>query len=95
MVIKCLRLRIFSPKNKVGTTKHVYAGKGKKFTQVGVDDILQQIADGLEKKYPGEEYECVEIGDGAFNFVWRASLPGETGEPKHDLAEGTEQASIA
>lgn len=90
-----IRIIICQPgkKTKVRTIRK-WAGKEKPtgdnhntphmlFTEKGVDHILQEVSDKLEKELPELDFRLVELGVGEFNLI---------GEVRHEgNAEGDEQ----
>jgi hypothetical protein len=69
-VAKRIEVRIFAPGNKTSHAIHLRAGDGRGFTQEGIDLILENCANDIEKKMPAEEYRLVELSENRFNFVW-------------------------
>ena len=68
---KCIRIRIFNEENRGSTLRTLHAEPGKGFTEKTVDNILDQVAEDLERRFPVHEYSLVPLGQGHFNFVWR------------------------
>ena len=69
-IAKRIEVRIFAPGNKTSHAIHLFAGDRKAFTQQGIDSILENCANDIEKRFPGEEYRLVELTGNRFNFVW-------------------------
>jgi hypothetical protein len=69
VIHKRLRIKIVDADGKSHLTV-LRAGAGKCYTEANVDTILEQIAEGLEKNNPAQEYRLIEVGPGAFNFVF-------------------------
>lgn len=42
---------------------------GKRLTAAGIDALLEQEAERVEKWFPGREFRLVSLRDGNFNFV--------------------------
>lgn len=70
-VWKVVTVRIFNPGNASHRTIRRRADKGQGFADAAVDDILDGVAEHLEKYFPEHDYRLVPIGSGEFNFVWR------------------------
>jgi hypothetical protein len=65
-----LVLKIFAPGNKkVLATKIYKAGKGHVFNEDGVQRILEDMGDQLERQLPGQDFRLVELSGGRFNFI--------------------------
>jgi len=77
---KIVTVKTFTPENKVRFTKHFRARPGFCFTAADVDKILDSVADQIEQRFPGHNYEMVEVGDGCFNFVWRGQSRAPAGQ---------------
>ena len=69
-LVRRLTIKIFQPDGLSHVTRIVRAPAGKHFPEHGVDGVLDEIAEEIERRAPGVEYRLVEIGDkGCFNFV--------------------------
>jgi hypothetical protein len=70
--IRRIRVKIFSPGNKGFMRKTLAAAPGQAFTEAGIERILDQVAETIDKLHPAHEYSMVQVDVDAFNFVWRA-----------------------
>lgn len=68
---KKITVRTFNEGNKRPFVKTFLARPGFGFTEEEVDKYLQHVSEEIEKRFPGHEYELVELTGGHFNFVWR------------------------
>jgi hypothetical protein len=67
---KMLVMKVFAPDNKkVQETRIFKAVKGHVFNEGGIQRCLDDMADYLEKKYPGQDFRLVELSGGRFNFI--------------------------
>lgn len=65
-----LTLKVFGLGNKkVLHTKICKAAKGHVFNEDGIQRILEEMADVLERQLPNQEFRLVELGHGRFNFI--------------------------
>lgn len=71
--IKTVIVKVFEPGNKVCRTRRCAALKGQRWTEHGIQQLLEFIASEIEVAMPLEEYELVELGAAAFNFVHRGA----------------------
>ena len=69
-IAKRIQIRLFAPGNQKSNCIHLHAGPRKAFTREGIEAILENCANDLEQKFPGEEYRLVELAKDSFNFVW-------------------------
>lgn len=96
-----LTLKIFAAGNKkVLHTKICKAAKGHVFNEDGIQRILEEMADVLERQLPQQEFRLVELGHGRFNFIneTKAEEPDErilfrtsvlpSSEPEHPESRG-------
>ena len=67
--LKRIMVKVFAPGNKKYRRVIIRANAGKAIPPSGVESTLKQMADAVEKTYPGQEYHLVPVGVGAFNFV--------------------------
>jgi hypothetical protein len=69
--IKSITVKIFPPrdsKEKLYVKTHTAPAR-RIFLDDGVDDLLKQYADYIEKRWPGVDYKLVNVGPRAYNFV--------------------------
>lgn len=64
-----IKVRVFEPGNKRHHDEVYKVAPGKMFTERGVDLVLAQVAEELERRMPLEEYRLVPIAGGQFNFI--------------------------
>jgi uncharacterized protein YejL (UPF0352 family) len=65
-----LTLKVFALGNKkVLHTKVCKAAKGHVFNEDGIQRILEEMSDVLERQLPQQEFRLVELGHGRFNFI--------------------------
>jgi hypothetical protein len=70
-IFKAVHLKIFFPGNKKAHRQTVRAPYGQAFNAEGIERLLRDAADQIEKKWPTEQYALVALGPSSFNFVWR------------------------
>jgi hypothetical protein len=70
---KAIQIKVFSPQNKRSALQVHRAPFGKGISADGIDMILAQTAEKIERIWPSEEYGLVTLGPTSFNFVWRNS----------------------
>jgi len=68
--VKKLTIKMFAPDNRTHKTIILAVGKGKVFARGGEFNVLSNVADSLETQFPNDEFRMVQVGKGAFNFVW-------------------------
>lgn len=84
-IAKFVRIRIFDGGNKTSRTRNIHAPRGSSFTESGIQGLLEQTADNLEKARPHLSYRLVELSPSSFNFI----VDGEVSPvPSDSLAEG-------
>lgn len=69
MIIRSLKVKVFRVGNKGFVVQTNHAGQKKHFTADGIEKMLAQYAEQIEKNMPNEEYKLVQVGRGEFNFV--------------------------
>jgi hypothetical protein len=72
-LFKAIQVKVFSPANKRSCLQVHRAPQGQGISAQGIDTILAQTAEKIERTWPSEEYGLVAIGPTSFNFVWRKS----------------------
>lgn len=75
-LFKAVHIKVFHPGNKRHALQVHRAPHGRGINAHGIDVLLANTAEKIEKTWPGQEYSLVPIGPTTFNFVWRS--PGET-----------------
>jgi hypothetical protein len=70
---KTVTIRIFNIGNGGKTTRKFHAAQGKVYSEADIDDLVERVAEDLERRLPQEEYSLVQVGPASFNFVWRGS----------------------
>jgi hypothetical protein len=53
------------------------APANKGFTADGIEQILEAAEKYAEKRYPNADFRLVEIGPGAFNFIYAGERPSK------------------
>jgi hypothetical protein len=56
-------------------TRRRIAPAGQLITPAGIDGILEQEAEIVERFYPGSEFRLVALRDGNFNFIQTKAAP--------------------
>lgn len=70
---KSVVVKVFRPGNRMIERRLVLrAPAGKVWTEAGVQQQLEKVADMVDHAFPGEVYEMVELNSREFNIVWRA-----------------------
>lgn len=69
-VFKLVIVRVFNIGNKGSYVTRHRARPGHGISEEAIDKRLEQVADQIEKRFPGHEYRMVEVGEAQFNFVW-------------------------
>ena len=77
---KLVLMRVFNIGNKGSYVTRHRARPGHVITEEAVDKLLDQVADQIEKRFPEQEYEMVEVGEAQFNFVWRGRREAPAGQ---------------
>lgn len=70
--IKRLRVKIFLPGNSKFARRTFAARPGCVLTEDGIDQILDFLAEEVEKLFADHEYQVVQVAPDQFNFVWRS-----------------------
>ena len=66
-----LRLKVFGVDNKSHKLRVLQPKtRGTYWDSKGVDAILHEVAEDLERRFPAYKYKLVPIGPYAFNFVF-------------------------
>lgn len=78
ILLKRITVKVFAPGNKQSTLQAFMAQSGEGITPEGIENILNDIAEQIDKHWPDEEYGLVAMGQGAFNFVWRKKKEQES-----------------
>jgi hypothetical protein len=68
---RSVTVRVFNVGNDGKTTRKFFANPGHGFNEEGIDNLLEKVADDLERRLPNEQYSLVQVGPASFNFVWR------------------------
>lgn len=77
-----LAIKVFDLGNKRATHRRITPKPGHHWNDKGVDEVLDHIAEDLEKRFPAEEFRVVQVGPGAYNFI-------HAGKHELDLGAGT------
>jgi hypothetical protein len=72
--------RVFNEENRGSTVRRIRAGQGKGFTGRAIENMLDEISEDLEKRFPAFEYSLVPLGEAHFNFVWRGYRVAPVGQ---------------
>lgn len=64
-----LTIRVFNLGNKGATKRRITPKPGHHWNDKGVDEVLDHLAEDLEKRFPAEEFRLVQVGPGAYNFI--------------------------
>lgn len=70
--IKRLRVKIFLPGNSKFARRTFAARSGCVLTENGIDQVLDFLAEEVEKSFPEHEYQLLQVAPDQFNFVWRS-----------------------
>jgi hypothetical protein len=85
---------VFEPGNVKAATRNFRAPAKKQWNRQGIDELLENIAAHIEKRWPTHEYRLVEVGPAAFNFVWdHEKLPPSSASPSSTIAMSSAIAS--
>lgn len=84
-------IKIFQPGNKKCELLKRKAPRGHGWTDDQIDETLMLIAGDLEKQHPGEDFECVKLGEARYNIVHRAKTDERF--RRRDAVPVSEQAS--
>lgn len=71
ILLKSVRLRVFNVENHGHTTRVLRAGAGNGYPEGTVDRILEEVTDDLDRRFPDDDFEMVQVAHDAWNFVWR------------------------
>jgi hypothetical protein len=74
---KSVSVKVFHPGNKKFKRVIFRADPKMGWLDEGVDQILDTIAINLEKQFPMFDYQMVQVGPNAFNFVCRGERKPE------------------
>jgi hypothetical protein len=78
--IRCVHVKIFAPHNRGFGRKVFRASPHCFFTEKGIDDLLEKVAEWIEQLHPEHEYSMVQIAADQFNFVWRSEKTASRAE---------------
>lgn len=70
-IVKAIHITVFQPGNKRPAREVHHAPPGRGISALGIDTILAQTSDKIERTWPTEDYGLVALGRTSFNFVWR------------------------
>jgi hypothetical protein len=90
--LKQLRIKVFQPGNTSCKQHRLHVPKGMIVKPGGEFDVLGRIADDLERTFPTEEFEMIEVGRGAYNFVHKGKRPID---PANILVGGLRLGEVA
>lgn len=68
---------------------------GKALLPAGVDKLLEQEAERLERFCPGREFRLVPLANGTFNFIEMSKEEAELRERRSELRDGCSQKAEA
>lgn len=71
LLFPAITIKVFNIENRGCTKKRLRAAPGQMFSGVILERLLEAASDDLEKRFPDDEWEAVEVGIGAVNLVWR------------------------
>jgi hypothetical protein len=71
-IFKLVTVKVFVPGNRSYRRVRYSAGPGQGFNEDQIDNLLEQVARSITQKFPGQDYQLVELGPDTFNFVWRS-----------------------
>ena len=66
-----ITIKVFNIGNRGCTVKRLRAAPGQMMSDAILERLLEAAADDLEKRFPEDEWEAVDVGIGAVNLVWR------------------------
>ena len=79
---KRVTIRTFNVENRGSFVRTFRARPGNGYSEKNIEKLLEQVAEQIERRFPGHEYELVELGEARFNFVWRGrQQPSPSQEP--------------
>ena len=65
-------VKVFNVGNTGYVRRRFRSRPGTGFTGEAIEQLLGEMVDDLDKRFPGEEYDCVQVRPFTFNFVWRS-----------------------
>jgi hypothetical protein len=71
--ISRLEVRFFWPGNRKSKLHTTHAAPGHALSQEGIDRILEDFIDQIDKGFPTEDFELVQIAPGKYNCVHRGA----------------------
>jgi hypothetical protein len=70
MGIRHVKLKVFLPEQKKPLQYTHRAKPGMVFADAGIDQILDDVADNLEQRWPELEFRLVQVGIASYNFIY-------------------------
>lgn len=67
---KTLFVKVFTPHNSGSHNSRTHAKPGRAFSKANIQEMLDDVVDQLDMKYPEHEWRMVELAPNKFNFVW-------------------------
>jgi hypothetical protein len=77
---KSVTFRVFNEQNRGSTVRQIHAAPGQGFSAQAIENMLDEISEDLEKRFPVHEYALVDLGQMHFNFVWRGYREAPAGQ---------------
>lgn len=71
LLFPAITIKVFNVGNRGCTAKRMRAAPGQMFSEKILERLLDAAAEDLEKRFPDDEWEAVDVGIGAVNLVWR------------------------
>ena len=67
-IFKCVKVKAITPERRL-PIKTIKPPQGQFFTEDGVDEVLMQVTDWLDKFYPHLDFRMVQTGVNSFSFI--------------------------
>jgi hypothetical protein len=71
LLFPAITIKVFNVGNHGCTMKRLRAAPGHMMSEKILERLLEAAAEDLEKRFPDDEWEAVDVGIGAVNLVWR------------------------
>lgn len=84
-----VKIRLVLPEGQKPIRFEVKAGPHRGFGDTGIDEVLENAAQQIEKRFPLWNFRLVPIADNAFNFIYAGLRDQAKGESQNETVHET------
>jgi hypothetical protein len=89
-IVTFLRVKVFAFENRKCTLRVLRPKPGKGWDAAGVEAMLVEIGEDLERRFPAYAYKRIQVGPLSFNFVF----VGTRAVPTERLNDGDPEVGV-